>query len=192
MEQKADVWREMEEELKKTRVTQGKVEVKQDALWARLAQGTWLLEWALTGQGLLKVLQQDVMVARMAALSECFLSLFLSMLMLLGWAQEHCLLMDGAAAVLASLQERQKPEWTTPGTEQSLDLLGRLVAAHQWRNVPAPDNWFEQVLDEGKSLLLWDQLAEKALQKHSPEGVGEEFWGWPRGEGSKGGSGPWR
>lgn len=113
-----------------------------------------------------------MVVAHIAALSECLPFSFLSALMFLDWAQEHRLLMDGAAVVLALLQEEQWLGWMTPRTEQGLDLLGKLVAVHWWRNVPALDSWFEKVLDEGKSLPSWDQLAEEMLQEHGPGGWG--------------------
>lgn len=80
----------------------------------------------------------------------------------LGWAWEHRLLLNRAATALTSLQEGQQLELMTPGIEQDMDLLGRLVAAHQQRNVPASGTWFERVLDEGELLLSWDQLLEKA------------------------------
>lgn len=69
-----------------------------------------------------------------------------------GWAQEHCLLLDGAAAALALLQEGQQPKLMTSRMEHGMDLLGRLVLAHQQRNVPAPETWFKRVLDESELL----------------------------------------
>lgn len=50
----------------------GEVEAEQDALQARLAQETGLLERASAGQRLLEALQQDIVVTCIAALSEWF------------------------------------------------------------------------------------------------------------------------
>lgn len=107
-----------------------------------------------------------------------------------GWAQEHWLLLDGAAAALVSLQEGQQPELTTPEVEWSMDLLDRVVAAHWWRNVPVLGTWFKWVLDESKLLPSWNQLLEEALEERIPEGLkGKEPQDWLAGPGEGEGKG---
>lgn len=165
------------QELETAQITQGELEVERDVLWAQLRQCTGCLELAS------KQLQ-DVVIAWMATLSKCPCVLDFPVMTFPGWAQEHRLLLDRAAMVLASLQEGQQSKLTTPRVEWGMNLLGRMVLVHQRRNVPALRTWFKWVFDEGKPLPSWDQLLEKASWEQALGEVEEEGpQKWPAGSG---------
>lgn len=153
-------------------VAQRELEAKQNILWALLEQGTGCLELASSSL-------QDMVVAQMAALSECSYVSGLPVLMFPGWAWEHLLLLDEMATAFALLQEGQRPKLTTFGVEQGMDLLGRVVAVHQQRNVSAPETSSIRYFSSTLLMLTWLITVMTPPTQNYPKTPLEPIWDSP-------------
>ncbi|KAG5732128.1 hypothetical protein E4T56_gene2157 [Termitomyces sp. T112] len=65
------------------------------------------------------------------------------------WAREHCILLDGALAVLESIHDGlvRMPGDLPPELGQGVTQMGRLLAGHQQRATADPGAWWEMVTD---------------------------------------------
>ncbi|KAG5717596.1 hypothetical protein E4T56_gene5445 [Termitomyces sp. T112] len=101
-----------------------------------------------------------------------------------GWVWEHWVLINGASATFALIQNRlvQMP------TDHPLELdqvvrMGRLLVGHQWYNVVAPESWWEVAADVEKEL---PGLAEVLAMVRAQMEVDLEFGGVGKGAPERG------
>ncbi|KAG5734198.1 hypothetical protein E4T56_gene1183 [Termitomyces sp. T112] len=94
---------------------------------------------------------------------------------ILCWVREHQVLLDGASAVFASIQDSltQGSVAQPPELQQGMAQLERLLAGHQQCNAVAPGLWWEVAADAGEALLgLAEILAVVRAQMEVNLGVG--------------------
>ncbi|KAG5732283.1 hypothetical protein E4T56_gene11365 [Termitomyces sp. T112] len=94
---------------------------------------------------------------------------------ILRWVWEHRVLLDGASAAFASIQDglMQGSTVQPPELQQGMARLERLLAGHQRRNVVALGLWWEVAADVGEALLgLAEILAVVQAQMEVDLGVG--------------------
>ncbi|KAG5349462.1 hypothetical protein C0989_003629 [Termitomyces sp. Mn162] len=73
---------------------------------------------------------------------------------ILCWVWEHQVLLDGASAAFASIQDElaQMPTDQPLELQQGMARMGRLLAGHQRCNAVALGSWWEVVVDAGEAL----------------------------------------
>ncbi|KAG5332539.1 hypothetical protein C0989_006976 [Termitomyces sp. Mn162] len=94
---------------------------------------------------------------------------------ILCWVQEHRVLLDGASAAFASIQDRltQGSVVQPPELQQGMAQLERLLAGHRRHNAVAPGSWWEVAADAGEVLPgLAEVLAVVRAQMEVNLGVG--------------------
>ncbi|KAG5349228.1 hypothetical protein C0989_005170 [Termitomyces sp. Mn162] len=94
---------------------------------------------------------------------------------ILCWVREHRVLLDGASAAFASIQDGLTQGSTVQPLElqQGMARLERLLAGHWWRNAVAPGSWWEVAADAGEALPgLAEILAVVRAQMEVDLGVG--------------------
>ncbi|KAG5735700.1 hypothetical protein E4T56_gene12159, partial [Termitomyces sp. T112] len=94
---------------------------------------------------------------------------------ILCWVREHRVLLDGASAAFALIQDglTQGSAVQPPELQQGMARLERLLAGHRRRNAVAPGLWWEVAADAGKALLgLVEILAVVRAQMEVDLGVG--------------------
>ncbi|KAG5723254.1 hypothetical protein E4T56_gene255 [Termitomyces sp. T112] len=104
---------------------------------------------------------------------------------ILCWVQEHWVLLDGASAAFASIQDglAQMPVGQPLELQQGMARVGRLLAGHWQRNAVALGSWWEVVADAGEALpelaevlaVVWAQM-EIDLGVAMLAGGAEVFW----------------
>ncbi|KAG5719765.1 hypothetical protein E4T56_gene18547 [Termitomyces sp. T112] len=90
------------------------------------------------------------------------------------WVQEHQVLLDGASAAFALIQDglAQMPVGQPPELQQGMVRVGRLLAGHQWHNAVAPGSWWEVAADMREALPgLVEVLAVVRAQMEIDMGV---------------------
>ncbi|KAG5348621.1 hypothetical protein C0989_009439 [Termitomyces sp. Mn162] len=70
------------------------------------------------------------------------------------WAQEHCILLNGASAVLGSIHDGlvRMPRDLPPELGQGVTQMGRLLAGHRRRATADPGAWWKIATDVGELL----------------------------------------
>ncbi|KAG5723467.1 hypothetical protein E4T56_gene17045 [Termitomyces sp. T112] len=96
---------------------------------------------------------------------------------ILCWVWEHQILLDGASAVFASIQDRfvQMPMDHPSELDQEVVRMGWLLAGHQQHNAVALESWWEVVVDVEEELPgLAEVLAMVRAQMEVDLGGGRE------------------
>ncbi|KAG5735335.1 hypothetical protein E4T56_gene11032 [Termitomyces sp. T112] len=94
---------------------------------------------------------------------------------ILRWVREHQVLLDGAFAAFALIQDglAQMPVGQPPELQQGMARVGRLLAGHQRHNAVALGLWWEVAADAGEALPgLVEVLAVVWAQMEIDLGVG--------------------
>ncbi|KAG5332930.1 hypothetical protein C0989_006421 [Termitomyces sp. Mn162] len=154
-ERALEVWglreRLMQMEGQPTGEAEGRGQVPEgDALWAELEAARWREDW----------LANEATSGRMG---------------IFRWVREHRVLLDGASAAFALIQDglTQGSMVQPPELQQGMVQLERLLAGHWRRNAVAPGSWWEVVADAGEALPgLAEVLAVVRAQMEVDLGVG--------------------
>ncbi|KAG6887340.1 hypothetical protein C0992_012805 [Termitomyces sp. T32_za158] len=105
----------------------------------------------------------------------------------LGWAHEHCLLVDGMFSGVSYMEEELTGQEVTPGLTRGVGHLSRLMGAHWHRTFVEAGSWMEAFVDG----LQMPPLAEEMMQaardslesEFGPEGGQRELQeGWEGGD----------
>ncbi|KAG6884528.1 hypothetical protein C0992_006123, partial [Termitomyces sp. T32_za158] len=78
----------------------------------------------------------------------------------LGWAREHCLLIDSMSSGVLFMEEELSGQGVTPGVTWSVGRLSRLMEAHRHRAFVEAGSWMKTFVDG----LRMPPLAEEMMQ----------------------------
>ncbi|KAG6894020.1 hypothetical protein C0992_007829, partial [Termitomyces sp. T32_za158] len=97
----------------------------------------------------------------------------------LGWACEHCLLVDGMSLGVLYVEEELSGQEVTPGLTRGVGHLSRLMGAHRHRTFVEAGSWMEAFVDGLQTPPLAEEMIQAArdsLESEFGPGGGQGEW----------------